>query len=87
MCAAAVQARSFECNKIWGQPTLALKVKLVKAYRMNDSCTRGIPPGGRAAAVLGARQQPVPALPGLAGPAEQTEGRAMPWRGLCSVKL
>ena len=45
---------------------------------MNDSSTRGIPPGERIAAVLWAGQQPVMGLPGLAGPAEQTEGTAMP---------
>ena len=43
---------------------------------MNASCPTGIPLGGRLAAVLGAGQQPVTALPGLTGPAEQTAGKA-----------
>lgn len=52
---------------------------------MNASCSIAIPPGGRLAAVLGAGQQPVTALPGLTGPAEQTEGKVTTEGALCSV--
>lgn len=52
---------------------------------MNDSCPRGIPPGGRVAAALGVGKQPVTLLPGLTDPAERIEGRATPWRAPCSV--
>lgn len=48
--------------------------------------SQGIPPEVGAAAVLGAGQAPVTALPGVAGPVTQTEGRVMPWRALWSVE-
>lgn len=44
-----------------------------------------IPPDGGAAAVLGAGQAPETALPAVAGPVTQTEGRVMPWRALWAV--